>query len=233
MRFKQFLKENKMAVLKPFDFPDDHYPNDNSHFESLEKLFEKILPNINPPDQKTGIPDFNEEYTTQFGSFNQILIYGSNFFGKKYQSFVIFDEDKKAKSFVTLYVEPEIVDSVERTKVVRSWTRNDSRRQGLVTTIYQFLVKKLNLKLICDDTLTQDSIGVYKGFIEKKVFDKISYYNDKTKEVQDETPDNLWTMSTDWRILLEEHIYRSPPLYGMPIYRQLAEYKFHLDEGLE
>ena len=110
---------------------------------------------------------------------------------------------KKALSFVVLKTEPEEIDGEERTKVIRSWTRLDMRGRGLATIIYQFLTRKLELKLVCDDMLSKDSIIMYKNFIAKKKFNKISYYNEITGKTQQEEPKELWNTPNDWRIFPE------------------------------
>jgi hypothetical protein len=204
-----------------------------AYFDTVDKLFERILPNIDAPNEQDGIPDFNPDYTSEAGSFNQKLIYSSYYFGGNYQTFVIFNDEKEAISFVVLQIKPELVNNTERTKVVRSWTREDSRRNGLVVSIYQFLVKKLELKLISDTELTQNSLEVYKSFINKgNLFDKISFYNEKTREIQDEIPDSIWIKNNHWRIMLEEFEYnygKKSQLNGIPKYRVLSELIYCLE----
>jgi hypothetical protein len=160
-----------------------------------------------------------------FGTMNQIDIYLSGIYAG-HHTFVIFDEKtKNPLAFIVVQTQPIMLAGEERTLEVRSWTHPAERGKGYATTLYQFLVKKLELKLVCDDMLSDDAVKMYKQFIAKRKFDNISFYNEKTKQVQDDEPSNLWTMPNQWRIFLEsfDSIGGPKPLFGKPGLRHIGE----------
>jgi hypothetical protein len=211
------IKKTTLEQLA-FNFPDDKF-----QFENLTELVEKIIPSIEEPGSD-GIPDFNLTYTQKAGTYNQKFIWASGFFGNQFRAFVIFDENEVALSFVVLQVQTTTISGTKRTVVKRSWTRPDVRGKGFATLIYLFLVKKLKLNLVCDTHLSLDSVAIYKSFISKDLFDNISFYNQKTKKVQDTEPTSLWNSNNNWRILLDDIITDEEiPLFGHAGYRRLAE----------
>jgi len=178
------------------------------------------LPNL----KKSDMPSFEDTSGVPQGTMNQIPIYVSGFFPNCH-TFIIFNDAQEAVSFVVLQSKSVEMVGEERTIILRSWTRDDMRGKGYATTIYQFLVKKLELKLVCDEKLSADSITMYKQFIQKKKFDKISYYDEKMKKLQDEQPQDLWKTPNKWRIFLENTPPSTglSPLFGHGGYRRLAE----------
>jgi hypothetical protein len=220
------MKDNSIKKTNFLDYifaEDTNFNYLPEELLSIEQIYEKIVPPlISPSDDE--IPDFNEKYTIKAGTYNQKFIWASGFYGKDYRAFVIFDKENKAQSFVVVKIKPVLIAGELRTLVVRSRTRDDSKRQGLATSIYLFLAKKLDLKLICDEKLSSDSILVYKNFIKKQLFNNVLFYNELTQQMQNEEPQDLWSPNNNnWRILLEDIGIKNRQRFGHSGYRRIAE----------
>jgi hypothetical protein len=206
--------------------------------DKLNRIKEDIVSPL-PNFEKEHIPTFESTSGKWIGTMSQEKIYLSNFFSD-YQTFVIFDNNQEAISFVC--IDDRIDKSIngqERNKIVRTWTKPELRRKGYLTIIFRFLIDKLNLKLVSDTHLTQDSIDMYKNLIEKKKFLMTTFYNKHTKKFvhcEDEIPNDLWTFPNNWRICLEDSenqyvwhnridgLKKPEPGYGV-----LIEYKLIVD----
>jgi len=238
--FKQAKRDERLSrlneislVLQVTDMSDDisFIPNLSNDFRTLLLGEDSAQPL--PEPSKIELDKIKKDTSVLYGTMNQIEIYVSGVY-QGYHTFVIFDENtEEPLSFVVLQTEPVIINGEERTKEVRSWTKPSQRGKGYATSIYQFLIKKLELKLICDDMLSDDAVQMYKQFISKRKFDNITFYNEKTKSVQQEEPEDLWVMPNVWRILIEGFgtIGSPKPLYGKPGPGRLGETCYN-NEGL-
>jgi hypothetical protein len=149
------------------------------------------------------IPSFDKSNSREMGTFDNHSIWMTK--TKKEQRVVGIIKDGKTLAYLGFDRDLVKINGVEYSKTIKAWTSPDNRKQGLQLAIHAFLLEKLGIPIISDDKFSQAGLGLLKQLVNNHRFN-VQFYNQKTKEIVDKQPDNLFHPPNDWQVLLNANL---------------------------
>jgi hypothetical protein len=182
-------------------------------------------------DGENTIPDFtNKNYSDKLGTYNSVEIYGSRYFGERIDAYGIIDEKtNKTLAFLLINTNPTNIGGVDYYSTAGVWVSPEHRNKGLASTLYLFVTRKMNLKLMSDSGVSSNGLNLYSSFLKRKLLN-VKFYNNSTNEIVNTEPSDLFSLPNKWNLIFEK-IEDWSNLNGYDIrlnglgHRQVPEYR--------
>lgn len=172
---------------------------------NLEELFNEDSAQPFDMREQNNLPDFlDKKYSKLVGTFDGYDIYGSRFYGEKYDAYGILNNQQNVCATLVIQTQEKMYDGKKCQQIEKVWVDKNDRGKALATSLLAFVIRKLKTNLISNRLITNDGEIFYKKLIQKKTFDFEFFDFVKSKRLND-LPNDLFSKPNSYQIILTQH----------------------------
>lgn len=181
-------------------------------------FIDEMVDNSQAGDQPFGREDvsFDVAYSRPIGTFNGLEIWGSKFFGKKYDLYGILNKERDVLAYAVFDLEIHPGYST----FIRAWVKPEERGKNHTLTIINFLTSKGKEKVMIDkkEVTSSSSRNMFKKWFsltpQYKQFTMSFYVGDK--KLDEPNIEKVFQQGTinDVHIIMENDDRKQHPRYG-------------------
>jgi GNAT superfamily N-acetyltransferase len=173
----------------------------------LSDLFELRSSSSLEPDEDLVLG----EHSTILGTFDSHEIWMSRDFAPN-RVFAICTPEKVCRAFLIIDEESTDIDGESFYRIEKIYVRPEDRRKGMGSSLIEFCVLKLGMKLRSGSTVSNSGRDLLRRLVQANAL-KFKAYNPSSKSVID-VPDDLFTnLNTETQLLITESFLDDPRMF--------------------